>query len=105
MQKQAVRRGRPKGKTSYDPVPARAFGAVVRKLRLEKELTQEALSHLAGLEPSHMSKVESGTHVPNLILVLKLAAALGFAAADLVQQTEARLEELRSQASSSDDSP
>jgi len=91
MQKRVIQRGRPRGATTYDAAPARAFGAAVRAARIELGLAQEALAHRAGIERSHMGKIERGEHMPTLVLVLKIARALGCGSADLMTDTEARL--------------
>ena len=70
------RRGRPKGAKSFDPVPALAFGAVVKGKRVEMGISQEELANLAQVERSHMGKIERGEHLPNLVLILRLAKAL-----------------------------
>lgn len=91
MSEQSKRRGRPKGVTTSDPVVAQAFGAAVRAARLEAGVAQEDLAHKAGVERSHMGKIERGEHMPTLGLVLKVARALGIDAEDLVRETAASL--------------
>lgn len=54
-------------------------------------LAQEALAHLAGVERSHMGKIERGEHMPTLAMILKIAGALGRSSAELMLETEARL--------------
>jgi transcriptional regulator with XRE-family HTH domain len=68
-----------------------AFGDAVRAARIEDGLAQEALAHLAGIERSHMGKIERGEHMPTLVLVLKIARALRRSAGELLLETEARL--------------
>ncbi len=80
--------GRPKGATTSDPVVAVAFGAAVREARLAVGIAQEELAHKAGIERSHMGKIERGEHMPTLALALKVARALGISAASLVDRTE-----------------
>ncbi len=53
---------------------------------------QETLANLAGVERSHMGKVERGEHMPTLALILKIARALECSAAELLADTERRLE-------------
>ncbi len=48
---------------------------------------------MAGIERSHMGKIERGEHVPTLPLILKIARALKCSAAHLMARTEAKLEE------------
>lgn len=83
--------GRPKGVTTSDPVVAQAFGAAVREARLQVGIAQEELAHKAGIERSHMGKIERGEHMPTLALALKVARALGISAAILVARTEQAL--------------
>lgn len=91
MQKRTVQRGRPTGTTTFEAEPALAFGAAVREARTAQGIAQETLAFRAGVERSHMGKIERGEHLPNLALVLKLAMALKCSAADLMKSTEARL--------------
>ncbi|MCX2863605.1 helix-turn-helix transcriptional regulator [Paucibacter sp. PLA-PC-4] len=91
MQKRAIQRGRPVGATTFEAAPARAFGAAVRAIRTEDGIAQEALALLAGVERSHMGKIERGEHMPTLAMILKLANALGRSSAELMLETEARL--------------
>ncbi|MGV7186990.1 helix-turn-helix domain-containing protein [Xanthomonas axonopodis] len=91
MQKRTVQRGRPAGATTYDARLARAFGAAVRALRSEKGLGQELLAHRAGVERSHMGKVERGEHLPTLAIVFKIAQALECSMAVLMAETERQL--------------
>jgi len=85
--------GRPRGATTSDPVVAEAFGAVVRTARISAGIAQEELAHLAGVERSHLGKIERGEHMPTLVLALKIAKALQMSAAELVFETESRLPE------------
>ena len=91
MQKRTVQRGRPAGSTTHDAELAHAFGAAVRALRMERGIAQESLAHQAGIERSHMGKIERGEHMPTLVVILKIARALGRSAGDLVLEAEARL--------------
>jgi transcriptional regulator with XRE-family HTH domain len=68
--------GRPRGTKSFDPAPAIAFGAAVRESRLKVGLSQEELASTAQVERSHMGKIERGEHMPNLVLILRLAKSL-----------------------------
>ncbi|WP_040277482.1 helix-turn-helix domain-containing protein, partial [Xanthomonas citri] len=74
--------------TRYEAEPAQAFGKAVRACRLEQGIAQEELAALAGIERSHMGKIERGQHLPSLALVLKIAAALKMSATELMAATE-----------------
>lgn len=91
MEKRPIQRGRPAGATTFEVAPAQAFGAAVRALRTEDGIAQETLAHLAGIERSHMGKIERGEHMPTLALILKIARALNRSAGELMLETEARL--------------
>jgi len=96
MQKRNIKRGRPRGTTTYDAKPAQAFGDVVRSARLARGIAQEELAALAGIERSHMGKMERGEHLPTLALILKVANALNMSAAELMADTEANLRKVDS---------
>ena len=91
MQKRTVQRGRPTGATTFEAEPALAFGAAVRAVRTSQGIAQETLAFRAGIERSHMGKIERGEHMPTLSLILKIAAALGCSSADLMLATESSL--------------
>ncbi|MFE8100868.1 helix-turn-helix transcriptional regulator [Brenneria goodwinii] len=88
MQKRTVQRGRPVGTTTFDAELAHAFGAAVRKLRIERGIAQESLANLAGIERSHLGKVERGEHMPTLVNIFKIARALKCSTAVLMAETE-----------------
>ncbi|WP_447980947.1 MULTISPECIES: helix-turn-helix domain-containing protein [Pseudomonadota] len=88
MQKHTIQRGRPIGAKTFEQEPALAFGRVVRDARTQQGIAQEALAQLAGIERSHMGKIERGEHTPNLIAILKIARALNCSAGDLLTATE-----------------
>ena len=75
MQKRGIHPGRPTGATTFEAGPARAFGEAVRALRTADGIAQESLAHLAGIERSHMGKIERGEHMPTLAMILKIARA------------------------------
>lgn len=58
-------------------VNAEAIGATIREMRLEKGLSQEVLSGLAGLDRTHYSKIERGLRSPTIDTLFKIAHALG----------------------------
>ena len=65
------------------------FGAVLRKLRVEKGLSQEALaSRLDMVSNGYISRLESGQKNPTLEMVFKLAEALGIKAWELIKLVE-----------------
>jgi transcriptional regulator with XRE-family HTH domain len=55
---------------------AELFGTRLRELRHAAGFTQEALAERAGLPHTHISAMERGIKLPNLMTLLRLAVAL-----------------------------
>ena len=89
--KRGIQRGRPIGATTFEAAPAQAFGAAVRAIRIEDGIAQETLAHLAGIERSHMGKIERGEHMPTLAIIFKIAGALECSTAVLMSEAESQL--------------
>jgi XRE family transcriptional regulator, regulator of sulfur utilization len=87
-----VRRGRPKGATSFDAPVAVAFGQALRKTRVDKALTQEQLALIAGVAPTFVGQIERGENQASLSIILKLARALGVSGASLVARAELQIQ-------------
>ena len=67
---------------------SQVVGRVLRAYRLERGLSQEVLSGLAGLDRTHYSKLERGLRSPNLETLFRLAQALDVAPHVLVRAIE-----------------
>lgn len=65
------------------------FGAVLRTLRLQRGLSQEALAHACGRHPTYISLLERGKNSPSLRTLFLLADGLGVKAEEIVQRVEA----------------
>ena len=72
-----------------------AIGAVIRRLRKEKHLSQEVLSGFAGIARSHLSMIETGEKQPNFETVWCLANALELAPHELVELIETEIKNNR----------
>lgn len=57
--------------------PQPALGKAIRQLRTEREMTQEALAHAAGITVGHLSTIERGHSNPTWGTVRGIAKALG----------------------------
>lgn len=53
------------------------LGEAIRGARKEKGLSQEALADAAGIDRSHMGKIERGERNVTLLNLLRVAQALG----------------------------
>ena len=62
------------------------FGQKVRKLREHKGWSQEDLSEHSGLHRTYISGIERGIRNPTIIIVQKVANALGCNASDLIKE-------------------
>lgn len=60
------------------------IGQRIKEKRIENGLTQEKLSELIGVGPSHMSHIESGSTVPSFEVFISILNALGCSADELL---------------------
>ena len=58
-------------------------GERVKALRVENTLTQEVLAERCGIFRTYLSRIESGTANPTLVVLVALAGALGVPPSDL----------------------
>jgi transcriptional regulator with XRE-family HTH domain len=74
----------------------RLVGANIRRLRLERGLSQEKLAFEADLDPSYISHVETGAKSPTITTLEKIASALRVKLVQFFDETSAspRLETL-----------
>ena len=68
--------------------PRAALGQAIRGLRLERNLTQEALAQEAGLTVGHLSKIERGVSNPTWETVAGIARALGISMVELAKAAQ-----------------
>lgn len=70
------------------PYNRKAFGIVISRLRVQKGLTQERMSGLAGIARSHLVALENGEKTVKLDTMWRIADALEIAPSELVKETE-----------------
>ncbi|MGN6309246.1 MAG: helix-turn-helix domain-containing protein [Xanthobacteraceae bacterium] len=63
----------------------RLVGQNVKRIRLEKGLTQEQFSDISGFSQQYLSGLERGGRNPTVVTLYELAKALGVSHIDLVQ--------------------
>ena len=66
----------------------KAFGVVISTLRVQKGLTQEKLSGLAGIARSHLVALENGEKVARVDTMWHIADALEIAPSELIRLVE-----------------
>lgn len=76
------------------PYNRKAFGMVVSTLRVQKGMTQEGLSGLAGIARSHLAALEKGEKIARMDTVWRIAEALQFSPSELIRLTEREMEEI-----------
>lgn len=74
--------------TETDLRVLKAFGARLRAARLKKNLSQEGLADLAGLDRTYIGGIERGERNLSLLNITKIAASLEMPPADLLEGLE-----------------
>lgn len=69
-------------------VSASQIGEVIRTCRVQRGLSQEVLSGLAGLDRTHYSKIERGLRSPTIDTFYKIAQALDIPLHQLMEELE-----------------
>ena len=62
----------------------KAIGKRIKIARIKADLTQEKLSEMVGISPTHMSNIETGTTRVSLTAVVGIANALKITSDDLL---------------------
>jgi transcriptional regulator with XRE-family HTH domain len=62
----------------------------VKRIRLEKGLTQEQFSEISGFSQQYVSGLETGRRNPTIVTLYELAKALGVSHIDLLQPPPSR---------------
>ena len=76
---------------------SKAFGMVLRKHRLALKLSQESLSEMANLHPTHVSLIERFQRNPSLNVSSSLAKALGLTLSEMIAEAESAQRKINSQ--------
>lgn len=65
------------------------FGTVLRRIRLDQDLSQETLAEMLEMETNaYISRLENGKKQPSLEMVYKIARALNVNAWEIVKEIE-----------------
>ena len=71
--------------------PEVAFGRVLRELRLQRGLSQEALAFDASVQRNYVSLLERGQNSASVKIIFKLALALNISVAELMALVESSM--------------
>ena len=75
------------------PYNRKTVGIVISTLRVQKGLTQEQLSGLAGIARSHLAALVSGEKIPRADTLWRIAEALSVRPSRLIQMAEKTIEQ------------
>lgn len=67
-------------------------GRVIRMLRKKRKLSQEVFSGLAGIERTHLTKIETGVKNANNDTLWRIAEALDMRLSELLRMVEDEIE-------------
>ena len=72
----------------YPVIDPAATGANIKRLRLERGMSQEVLSGLAAISRSHLAEIESGQDKANVETLWRIACGLDIRLSDLFRLVE-----------------
>jgi transcriptional regulator with XRE-family HTH domain len=75
---------------SVAPV-SKAFGAILKRYRCARGITQEELAHRAEIDISFVSRMERGLTQPSVGILIKIAAAFDTSGSKLMAEIEKAL--------------
>ncbi len=74
-------------KENKDKEIAKIIGAKIKQLRNSQGLTQEQLSEKMRIDSKHLSRIETGISLPNIILTSQLINFFNFNFLDLIENS------------------
>ena len=66
----------------------KVVGNVIRRKRIQKNMTQEILSGFAGIARTHLTMIENGSKQPNFETIWRIAIVLDVKPSELVAEIE-----------------
>jgi transcriptional regulator with XRE-family HTH domain len=72
-----------------NPTPDEALARALKRLRAEREMTQEAVAYRAGIAVGSLAKIETARTVPSWDTVRRIAQALDTSLVELAKAVEA----------------
>jgi transcriptional regulator with XRE-family HTH domain len=77
-----------KPRTDDEDRRLKALGQAIRDVRKSRSVSQEALAHNAGIDRSHMGKIERGERNVTALNLLRVAKALGVQSSEIFSKAE-----------------
>lgn len=69
-----------------------ALGKTIRRLRVEKQLSQEEFAHRAGLHRTYVSQLERGLKSPTLDVICKVCGVLAMRPSQFMIEVEKEID-------------
>ena len=69
-------------------------GRIIGRIRVQRGMSQEVLSGLAGVARSHLAVIENGSKNANVETLWRIAAALDMHMSELMRQVEDKLDRM-----------
>lgn len=73
----------------------KAFGRVVKRIRMKKGISQEQLAELVDLHRTYISDIERGGRNVSLVNIYRIAEGLNVKTTDLFQRMDEELHEIK----------
>ncbi|MDV2581581.1 helix-turn-helix domain-containing protein [Alkalibacillus haloalkaliphilus] len=70
----------------------KVFGEVLKKKRIESELSQEGLAYISDLDRSFISMLERGKRKPTITTIFRLSSCLNIKPSELIKEVEAKVD-------------
>lgn len=64
------------------------LGQTIKRIRLEKEVSQEQLALLAQIDRSHVGRIERGDNNVAILTLARIAKVLGMSLTDLMKEAQ-----------------
>ena len=75
--------------------PCPAFGAIMRRLRRVKDLTQDEIAARLEIAPSYVSRLENNVKKPSVEMLFRVADALDVPVGEIIAEMEKEREKER----------
>ena len=72
----------------------RVVGQIIGRIRVQREMSQEVLSGLAGVARSHLAMIESGSKNANVETLWRIACALDMRMSELMRLVEDEIDRM-----------
>mgnify|MGYP003814893305 FL=1 len=72
----------------------RVVGQIIGRIRVQREMSQEVLSGLAGVARSHLAMIESGSKNANVETLWRIASALDMRMSELMRLVEDEIDRM-----------